>query len=287
VVIVTLSEAKGQAPKYVPLASLGVTPAAHAPNDGEDTITLQPLAAMTWEEARDAVGPGAVAVLPVGAIEAHGPHLPLETDVIIGQAMARAGAGRMAARGVTVVLLPPLAYTAATFAQGFPGTISLRPETVTAILLDIAGSLARHGYEVLAIANAHLDPAHLASLEAAAVAIRRDTGLAVAFPNLTTRPWALRLGEEFRSGACHAGQFESSIVLAERPELVREAAMATLPGNPASLSRAIRDGKQSFEEAGGARAYFGHPAQATAEEGRATVEVLGAILDEAVRTELG
>src|SRR5512134_2496561 len=139
---------------------------------------------MTWEEARDAVGPGAVAVLPVGAIEAHGPHLPLETDVIIAQAMARAGAARMAARGVSVVVLPSLTYTAAAFAQGFAGTISLRPETVTAILVDIAGSLARHGCEVLAIANAHLDPTHLGSLDAAAVAIRRDAGLAVAFPNL-------------------------------------------------------------------------------------------------------
>ena len=72
-------------------------------------------------------------------------------------------------------------------------------------------------------------------------------------------------------------------MLAERPELVREATRAALPPNPASLSRAIREGKRSFEEAGGPRAYFGYPAQATAEEGRATVEVLGAILDEAVQ----
>jgi creatinine amidohydrolase len=140
---------------------------------------------------------------------------------------------------------------------------------------------------VLAIANAHLDPGHLASLDTAVSAIRRDTGLPVAFPNLAARPWALRLSEEFRSGACHAGQFETSIVLAERPELVRDTTRAALPPNPASLSRAIRDGKRSFEEAGGARAYFGYPAQATAEEGRATVEVLGAILDEAVQAELG
>ena len=248
---------------------------------------MQPLAAMTWEEARDAAGPGSVAILPVGAIEAHGPHLPLDTDVIIAQAMARSGGARLAARGSRVVVLPPLTYTAAAFAQGFAGTLSLRPETVTATVLDIAGSLTRHGFGVLAIANAHLDPGHLASLETAVNAIRRDLGLVVAFPNLATKQWALRLGEEFRSGACHAGQFETSIVLAERPELVRETTMAALPPNPASLSRAIRDGRQSFEEAGGARAYFGFPAQATAEEGRATIEVLGVILDEAVQAELG
>jgi creatinine amidohydrolase len=248
---------------------------------------VQPLAAMTWEEARDAAGRGSVAILPVGAIEAHGPHLPLETDVIIAQAMARAAAARLAARGSSVVVLPPLTYTAAAFAQGFAGTLSLRPETVTATVLDIAVGLARHGFGVLAIANAHLDPGHLASLEAAVGAIRRELGLAVVFPNLAAKPWALRLTDEFRSGACHAGQFETSVVLAERPELVREATRAALPSNPSSLSHAIRDGKQSFEEAGGARAYFGFPAQATAEEGRATIQVLGAILDEAVRAELG
>jgi creatinine amidohydrolase len=247
---------------------------------------VQPLAAMTWEEARDAAGPGSVAILPVGAIEAHGPHLPLETDVIIAQAMARTGAARLAARGLRVLVLPPLTYTSAGFARGFAGTLSLRPETVVATVVDIAGSLRQHGYTVLAIANAHLDPDHLASIEAAVSQIRRGLRLRVAFPNLVIKPWALRLSDEFKSGACHAGQFETSIVLAERPDLVREATMAALPPNPASLSRAIREGKMEFEEAGGPRAYFGYPAQATAEEGRATIEALGAILDEAVQAEL-
>jgi creatinine amidohydrolase len=247
---------------------------------------VQPLAAMTWEEARDAAGPGSVAILPVGAIEAHGPHLPLETDVIIAQAMARTGAARLAARGLRVLVLPPLTYTSAGFARGFAGTLSLRPETVVATVVDIADSLRQHGYTVLAIANAHLDPDHLASIEAAVSQIRRGLRLRVAFPNLVIKPWALRLGDEFKSGACHAGQFETSIVLAERPDLVREATRAALPPNPASLSRAIREGKMEFEEAGGPRAYFGYPAQATAEEGRATIEALGAILDEAVQAEL-
>jgi creatinine amidohydrolase len=252
----------------------------------EDTITVQQLAAMTWEEARNAAGPRSAAILPVGAIEAHGPHLPLETDVIIAQAMARSGATRLAARGMSVVVLPPLVYTTAAFAQGFAGTLSLRPETVTATVLDIVANLSRHGFAVLAIANAHLDPGHLASLESAVNLIRRDLGLAVAFPNLAAKPWALRLSDEFKSGACHAGQFETSIVLAERPDLVREVTRAALPPNPASLSRAIRDGKRSFEEAGGPRAYFGFPAQATAEEGRSTIDVLGEILDQAVQAEL-
>jgi creatinine amidohydrolase len=239
---------------------------------------------MTWEEARDAAG-GAVAVLPVGASEAHGPHLPLDTDVIIAQAMARAGAELVGAGGLHPVLLPPLCYTAARFAQGFAGTLSLRPETVTATVVDIAGGLARQGFGLLAIANAHLDPGHLEALSAAVQSARGDLGFAIAFPDLTTKPWALRLGEEFRSGACHAGRFETSIVLAERPDLVREPIRRDLPANPASLSRAIREGKTSFEEAGGPRAYFGWPAEASAEEGRTLIDALGAILDQAVQAE--
>src|SRR5213594_1424717 len=85
---------------------------------------------LTWEEVRDLDWTKAVAILPLGAVEAHGPHLPLATDVIIAETMARAAAARLATRGYDAVLLPPLAYTAAEFAVGFPGTISLRPATV-------------------------------------------------------------------------------------------------------------------------------------------------------------
>jgi len=246
---------------------------------------MQPLAAMTWEDARAAAAARAIAVLPVGAIEAHGPHLPLETDVIIAQAMARAGAERLAARGLHPVILPPLTYTAAGFAGGFAGTLSLRPETVAATVVEIAASLSAHGFALLAIANAHLDPAHLSSLATAVQRAGDELGFTIVFPDLTTKPWALRLGEEFRSGACHAGRFETSVVLAERPDLVRDGIRADLPANPASLSRAIREGKTSFEAAGGPRAYFGWPADATAEEGRALIDALGGILEQAVQAE--
>src|SRR5437870_2491406 len=134
------------------------------------------LAHLTWEEVRDLDRTKTVAIVPVGAVEAHGPHLPLATDVIIAEAMARAAAGRLAARGHEAVLLPAIAYTAAEFAAGFPGTVSLQPATVTALLVDLARSLARHGLSLLAVANAHLDPAHLGAIEAAVTQIRRADG---------------------------------------------------------------------------------------------------------------
>ena len=245
-------------------------------------MAIHELAEMTWEEARDLDRARTVAILPVGAIEAHGPHLPLATDVVIALAMARAGARALERRGVGAVILPPLPYTAAPFAAGFAGTISVGSGTAAALLLDLAREMTRQGFRALAIANAHLDPAHLDSIAEAERNARAGGMIPLICPDITKKPWALRLTEEFRSGACHAGRYESSIVLAERPDLVRDAVRKTLPPNPASILNAIRSGARSFEEADGKRAYFGWPADATAEEGRASVESLGAILADAV-----
>ena len=237
---------------------------------------------MTWEEVCALDRSRSVAILPVGAVEAHGPHLPLTTDVVIATAMAAAGGRRLEVRGHSSVILPPLSYTAAGYAAGFPGTVSVDPGTVTRLIVEIARGLAGHGFPILAVANAHLDPAHLSALDQAGAEIARAAVLRFVCPNLAVKPWAPRLTEEFRSGACHAGQFETSILLAADPGLVRREVAATLPANPSSIGRAIRDGKRSFEEAGGPRAYFGDPARATRQEGEQTIEVLGAILEEAV-----
>jgi len=249
-------------------------------------MPIQELADLTWEEVRDLNRLRTVAILPVGAIEAHGPHLPLGTDVIIAQAMARAGAERLELEGFKAVVLPALPFTAAPFGAAFPGTLSISPTTITDLVFELARELTRQKFAALAIANAHLDPAHLGALILAVARAREAALLPVVCPDLSRKPWAPRLTEEFQSGACHAGRYEGSVVLFARPELVREEIRHALPPNPASLSDAIRDGAHTFEEAGGPRAYFGWPADASAKEGKATVETLGAILAEAVRGEL-
>ena len=249
-------------------------------------VSIRELADMTWEEVRDMDRARTVALLPVGATEAHGPHLPLETDVIIARAMARAAAAPLGARGLASVVLPPLAYTAAPFAAEFPGTLSVSPATLGALLLDIARELSRQGFAALGIANAHLDPAHLRALAETVARAREEKLLPIACPDLSRRVLAEKLTDEFRTGACHAGRFEGSVVMAERPGSVREAIRVALPANPSSLSVAIREGRDTFAAAGGPRAYFGWPAEATAEEGRETVAVLGAILAESVSAAL-
>lgn len=241
----------------------------------------------TWREIEAEDRSRAVAILPIGAVEAHGPHLALATDRVIAEAMAAAAARRLRDDDVPAYVLPALVYTAAPFAEGFPGTVSVRGETVTELVVDVGRALAAQSVGNLALANAHFDPENLASLHRAVDRLRSAGAPRVVFPDVTRKPWALRLGEEFASGACHAGRYEGSIVLARRPELVRDEIRRRLAPFPESLSRAIAAGKSSFEEVGGDEAYFGDPAAATAEEGERTIALLGEILSEAVLQELG
>jgi creatinine amidohydrolase len=241
------------------------------------------LASLTWPAVRDLPAARTMAVLPAGAIEAHGPHLPLGTDVIIAEAMARAGADRLAARGFHVLLLPALTMAPAPFAAAFAGTVDAPAEATRLTVIGVVRSLAAHGIRVTAIANAHHDPAHVEALRRAVTEVSTiDPNAIVVFPDLTKRRWAERLTPEFRSGACHAGRYEGSVVLAEQPDLVRADVMAGLAPNPQSLVDAIRSQQRTFAAAGGPDAYFGFPADATADEGRVIVNALGAILEEAV-----
>jgi creatinine amidohydrolase len=240
------------------------------------------LAALRWPALDQMASARTVAILPLGAIEAHGPHLPLGTDLIIAEAMARAGAARLSARGMQVVLLPALPFAPAPFAAAFGGTIDTPPDATTQMVAGVARSLARHGVVLTALANAHHDPAHVQALRAAEEAVSAEGRARIVFPDLTRRRWAERLTAEFRSGACHAGQYEGSIVLSEQPASVDCETMKRLAPNPRSLVDAMRDGRRTFAAAGGPDAYFGFPADATAEEGIRTIEILGAILEEAV-----
>jgi len=231
-------------------------------------------------------GKPVVAVLPCGATEAHGPHLPLNTDVLISEGMAEHALPLLAARGYAATVLPPLAYAPANYAEAFAGTITIGAATAKALLLDIAGNLKRQGFACLALANSHFDPANVAMLRDAAGAIAA-LGLPVAFPDFTRRKLAQTLTAEFQSGACHAGQCETSLVMAARPDLVDDAARRVLADNPASLTEAFGRGAKTFHEAGGPDAYFGFPRNATAEEGLASFRVmagaLAAAVDEALR----
>jgi creatinine amidohydrolase len=244
-------------------------------------------AANAWPDVRGALNGGkpVVAILPCGATEAHGPHLPLNTDVIISETMAAHALPLLSARGITATSLPPLAYMPAQYAAAFSGTVSICAATAKALLLDIAASLKTQGFACLALANSHFDPANVAMLREAADEIRAG-GLPVAFPDFTRRNLAQTLTAEFQSGACHAGQYETSLIMAARPDLVDDAARIMLPDNPASLTDAFAKGARNFAEAGGPDAYFGFPRHASAAEGAESYAIMAAALVTAIEEAL-
>ena len=233
---------------------------------------------LTWKEAAAAIRNGAVMILPVGSTEAHGPHLPLATDVIISEEMSRRAAVQLQARGIAALVLPPIAYSVTDFSADFAGTISIRPTTATALIRDICISHYKQGAQLVVIANSHLEPEHVASINDAVEQVRRETGRAVAFPDKRRRRWAAQLTEEFRRGDCHAGSYETSLVLAARADLVREDVRRRLERVPVSIAEKIRGGARTFKEAGGGEAYFGNPAEATCDEGEASYEALARML---------
>jgi creatinine amidohydrolase len=250
-------------------------------------VSIHHLASITWLRFRDLEPRQPIAILPLGAIEAHGPHLPLGTDIVIAEAMARAGGERLSARGFDVIILPTLPIAPAPFAAAFAGTIDTAPAATAALIEGIVRSLSRHGTRATVIANAHHDPAHVAAIRAAVDQIDKEQANRVIFPDLTRRRWAARLTDEFQSGACHAGRYETSVVMAERPQSVVVEAMRTLAANPRSLVASIQRGDRNFAEAGGPEAYFGAPAEATQDEGREIIERLGRIIEDAVVEVMG
>ncbi|HEY6329981.1 MAG TPA: creatininase family protein, partial [Blastocatellia bacterium] len=201
---------------------------------------------------------------------------------IISEEMSRRAVGILHEEGIDAFVLPPIAYSVTDFSAGFPGTISIRKETAMAVVRDICVSLYREGARLVAIANSHLEPEHIASIESAIAAVQKETGRTVVFPDKRRRRWADRLTEEFRRGDCHAGSYETSLVMAARPDLVRESVRTQLEPVPISIARKIQEGATTFEQAGGNRAYFGDPASASVEEGEHTYRVLASMLAESV-----
>jgi creatinine amidohydrolase len=241
------------------------------------------VADMTWTEIQEALKDRPVAIVPVGATEAHGPHLPVSTDTVIATEMARRGAAKLKEHGVPSLILPPVYFTVADFGADFAGTLSVPPETAVALLRDVALGAGKK-YRCVAFANIHLEPRHLECLKKA-VEEARKAGASVCYADITKKRWAELLGEAYQQGD-HAGAFETSLMMAAAPELVRERERISLPPMEGLLP-AMKKGAKTFIEAGGEDAYFGDPTAASAEEGESLYEGLAEALAFSVMEHLG
>ena len=209
----------------------------------------------------------AVHVLPLGAIEPHGPHAPLVTDTLISIGICHRAAARLEGE-IPVLVLPPVHYGVTRYAAGFPGALSISEGTLRSLVTEISESVVS-----LVLVNSHFEPEQVQTL--------RSTGLPLL--DLTRRAQAERLTDEFRSGSCHAGRYETSLVLADRPELVHADRMQALEERHVDMPAAIRAGQTDFIAMGMDQAYCGSPAEASAEEGRETFESLTDMLVELIR----
>jgi creatinine amidohydrolase len=238
---------------------------------------------MSWTEVEKALEERPVGIVPVGAIEAHGPHLPVWTDVVIATEMARRGAKKLKQHGVHALILPPVPFTVTDFGADFPGTLSIPPDTAVAVLRDVAVAASKK-LRAVAFANMHLEPRHVECLKRA-VEEARKAGASVCWADITKKRWADTLGEAFLSGD-HAGEFETSLMMAAAPAMVRERERISLPPVE-GLMAGLKKGAKTFAEAGGEDAYFGDPTAASAEQGEQYFEALGKILSLSIMEHLG
>lgn len=223
-----------------------------------------------------------VAILPVGSVEAHGPHLPLGTDTFISTEMAARAGRRLADAGWIALRFPAVAYGVTDWAAMFAGTTTISSATVGEMVFETARAISKLGFDRVVLTNAHLEPAHIAMLRGVVERFKQEVGPTLLFPDKTRRHAAARLGDEFKSGSCHAGQYETSLVLAIAPELVDLAVAHALPEHVVPLHEKIAAGARDFVECGLPDAYCGNPAGATAAEGEHNLDVLAAIVVEAV-----
>jgi creatinine amidohydrolase len=240
---------------------------------------VQNLADLTYPEAEKALR-GSTCLLPVGAVEAHGPHLPLNTDTIISEEVARRAGEKLKEWKPTAVILPALSVTPAKFAAAFGGTLGISEGTAAAYVCEIARALEKHGALKLVLISAHVDPSNLKALHAAEEALK-PAKIKVIFPDITQKPWVERLPDEFKRGGAHAGNFETSMMMAAKQKAVRESERIGLTKVEVDLAAKIKGGARNFEECGGDFAYFGDPAGATKEEGERCLDLLRDIIVEA------
>jgi len=192
------------------------------------------LAELTFREAaRLARDRRSVVLLPLGAIEQHGPHLPLLVDWLGAEDLARRIAPHLSRAGYRPILAPALPYGVSTLAVSWGGTVSLSTRTLSRVIVEIVTALAHHGFRNFVLVNYQADPDHLRAMAAAQRALRRRRGIRVAVagfapgakpPNAMLNDRVLALMRSRRPAReWHSGELETSLMLARAPRLVRRA----------------------------------------------------------------
>ena len=231
----------------------------------EQEKTLE-LANVTWPEAKVMFQEARLVILPLGSTEQHGLHLPLYTDAILAHAIAAE-----VARRVGAVILPTLPYGQVWSARGFPGSMSLTPNTFKAIVKDICHSLHRHGVKTVVLLSGH--KGNVAPMKIAARELIEEIPIKVltlSYPKMDELTRGVVETEPWHGGTIHAGEVETSLVLAVEPDLCQmDKAIVDYPPVPAGY-----DYTPTFWPEFSQTGVFGDARVATAEKGREILERL-------------
>ena len=221
------------------------------------------LADLTWPEVKELVDHNTVVLLPLGACEQHGPGMTLATDIVIATELCRQVSARLAPR---VVVAPPIPWGLSDQHLGFPGTISLHPESFYLVIRDVVTSLLGHGFRRFLLVNGHAG--NMAASEVICIRLRRETAV-----ELVGAVTYFTLAPASRADLCHAGALETSYALALAPEVVKQEHLTpphligTLPDlAPATIPWAFHE----VTETGN----LGDPTGASRERGVAHVSVV-------------
>jgi creatinine amidohydrolase len=191
------------------------------------------LAQMTGPETAEAIARSRTAVVPLGSIEQHGPHLPNGTDTMAAELIARTVAEQLGA-----VYVPFGPYGVTPIHAGHPGTVNLRRETFEALLTDVCTELVRMGVRTIVLVNWH--EGNIAAMNAVATDLQ-DRGDAVFFA-VQACYTAQRVYREHGGELTHGGGIETLAMLAHDPELVKteRAGQPTRPPGAHAMDRMRR-----------------------------------------------
>ena len=217
------------------------------------------LADLTWPQ----ISGQALLAVPVGSTEQHGPHLPVDTDTRIAVALAEG----LAARRTDVLVAPALPYSASGEHAGFPGTLSLGTEALTAVLIELVRS-ADDTCRGVILVNAH--GGNAAALTSAVALLRSEGRRVLAWA--PRAPWPDDL---------HAGRAETAVLLHLAPHTVRTE--ARVAGPVPSVTQLVSSGVRAASPSG----VLGDPAGADADLGRRVLEGWIADLQAAVERAAG
>ncbi len=259
------------------------------------------MADMTYVELDKAIDTGAVALWAIGAIEEHGPHLPLATDVYIPSAQLLQVQRSLADKKIGSVIVPAYYWGVNRVTGAFPGSIDIRPEVMTELMKDVFRSLTAAGFKQIYCITGHYDAAHSRAIIEAVRASNHGTDIKVHY--VVPKPLADRLGLKASDPGflianiptgnvsarpdLHAGEAETSMLLSVAPEAVREKLMSSLA--PTDLTQKdVETWRKGYAEAKRVTplGYLGDPASADARSGGVRLEQQAAAFAEAIAADV-